>query len=208
MTPKPSNPGICTSRKTRSGLCSRMRLIASSPFLPCATTSTSPTSWSKNASSSRANCSSSTITADKDMGLQIWNQFIESIASAFDEGQREPTPAREMFPLCPCEVELIVGLSGLNVLVLSGFARRLWGTALGGHARSTGVRASLGRVQVALERFRSQLLERREGETDRRLQALGERANHIVLLGFCRHAVAARDLTNLNAMIGAGVLSH
>ena len=33
MTPKPSRPGICTSRKTRSGLCSRIRLTPSTPVL-------------------------------------------------------------------------------------------------------------------------------------------------------------------------------
>src|SRR5207253_8700668 len=40
-TPKPSRPGICTSRKTRSGACSLIKLTASTPFLPCATTCTS-----------------------------------------------------------------------------------------------------------------------------------------------------------------------
>src|ERR1700723_3394396 len=41
-----------------------MRLIASRPFLPCATTITSPAAVRRKASSSRASCSSSSITAE------------------------------------------------------------------------------------------------------------------------------------------------
>src|ERR1700746_2991166 len=41
--------------------------MASRPFLPWATTLTSSTPFSRKVSSSRANCSSSTMTADKDM---------------------------------------------------------------------------------------------------------------------------------------------
>src|SRR5664279_1059877 len=59
-TPMPSRPGICTSRITTSG-CSRGIISrASRPLEPLAITSTSGKSWSRNASSSQASCSSST----------------------------------------------------------------------------------------------------------------------------------------------------
>src|SRR5579862_2745937 len=44
-----------------------MRSTASMPLLPCATTSTPPTESSRYFNSSRANCSSSMISAERDM---------------------------------------------------------------------------------------------------------------------------------------------
>jgi hypothetical protein len=64
ITAKPSRPGICTSRKTRSGWCSSIRSTASMPLVPCATTSTPPTWSSRYLSSSRASCSSSMMSAE------------------------------------------------------------------------------------------------------------------------------------------------
>src|SRR5436190_828786 len=55
-----------------------MRLMASTPFFPCATTFTSSTLFSRKASSSRANCSSSTITADNGIVTPV-NKSISAL---------------------------------------------------------------------------------------------------------------------------------
>ena len=60
-TPNPSSPGICTSRNTRSGECSLIKATASTPFLPCPITLISGKPFKRNASSSRAGFSSSTM---------------------------------------------------------------------------------------------------------------------------------------------------
>jgi hypothetical protein len=61
-TPKPSSPGIWTSRKTRSGSRSSIRRTASTPFFASPTTSTSwELSEVPSRSRSRASFSSSTM---------------------------------------------------------------------------------------------------------------------------------------------------
>src|SRR5205807_3364269 len=79
---KPSRPGICTSRKTRSGACSLIKLTASTPFLPCATTCTSSSDFSRYASSSRASCSSSTMRAERGMVLLFYSSPERSQGSS------------------------------------------------------------------------------------------------------------------------------
>ena len=46
---------------------------------------------------------------------------------------------------------------------------------------------------------------RRQRKADRRLQALGEGAHHVVLLGLGGHAVAARHLADFNAVVRRAV---
>src|SRR5438105_9437368 len=66
-TSNPVSPGICTSRKTRSGCSLSIVVSASMPFPAWPITSTPPTCPSKYPSSSLASCSSSTRTARRSM---------------------------------------------------------------------------------------------------------------------------------------------
>src|SRR6266851_5525091 len=59
-TSKPVSFGICTSRKSRSGLCSATAFTASNPFLHSATTSISSCARNSSRNTCRASSSSST----------------------------------------------------------------------------------------------------------------------------------------------------
>jgi len=54
----------------------------------------------------------------------------------------------------------------------------------------------------------SQRLQRLQGEADRRLQALGECAHHVMVLRLGGHPVAARHLADFNAVIFACVVGN
>src|SRR5215472_7874455 len=68
-TSKPSSLGICTSRKTKSGLSSPIAFTASKPLPHSATTSAPPASQAYSRRSWRASSSSSTITVRRFIGL-------------------------------------------------------------------------------------------------------------------------------------------
>ena len=66
--------------------------------------------------------------------------------------------------------------------------------------------ADLGHGDRLLVGDHGQSLERRQREPNRRLQALGEIADHVMLLGLGGHAISARDLANLDAAVGSSAI--